>query len=259
MPLSLFWQSLLAWRRVWWAWAALIALLALGIEALYPALETGLAASGWAAGGARFLRQLAGASPADWVHAAGFQGLFAWAAAAFAICMGSRLLAGEREKRTLALLLAYPRSRLWFLLEAVAALFAAVLMQATALWLLLAAGAAVFRLPLAPAGLAAAAGLLALFGLVFGSLALALSMWSGSARIGGLGAAGALLLAYLSFTLLPAMGGAARLRQLSLFSVAFGANPLEGGFNLGGGAILLLLSLGLLALAWAGFERLDLV
>ncbi len=261
---SLFWQTLQTWRQAWWSWVAILALLSLAVEALYPGLGDDLfATSGLVTGLLRFLhlmsgRPLVSGPVADWIQTAGFEVFFALGVAIFAIWMGSRLLAGEREKKTLALLLAYPRARQWFLLEIIAALFVAVLALAVALWALLAVGAGFFHLTLSPGRLAAAAGQLFFFALAFGSLAMALSLWSGSARVGCLGALAALLLAYLAYAAPSFSDGLAWLRQFSPLSFAFGNQPLVNGFALGGSLALLAMSVACFGLSGVGFERLDL-
>lgn len=253
-----------AWRRAWWIWVAILALFSLAVEALYPGLSGGLfATSGLGTGLLRFLhlisgRRLANGPVADWIQTAGFEVFFALGVASFAIWMGSRLLVGEHEKKTLALLLAYPRSRLWFLLETIVALFVAVLALAAALWALLAVGAGFFHLTLSPGGLAAAAGQLFFFALAFGSLAMALSLWSGNARAGCLGALAALLLAYLAYAAPSFSEGLAWLQQLSPLSFAFGNQPLVNGFALGDSLALLAMSAIFFGLSGVGFVRLDL-
>jgi ABC-2 type transport system permease protein len=177
--------------------------------------------------------------------------------AIYAINAGTRAIAGEEDRGTLELLVAQPVSRSRVTLEKFAAmvigtLFLGAVMEVTVLAIN----------PLVDMGLdlgtvTAATVATVLFGLVFGSLALALGAATGR-RSTALGVPAALAIAaYLLDSLGQIVDGLGGVRKASPFYLAYGNTPLIDGLAVAQTLALVAIVVVLVPLGMAGFARRD--
>jgi ABC-2 type transport system permease protein len=204
------------------------------------------------------------ADPKDLMTAGGFISSRVYATVglvlmlAFAIGMGAASIAGEERRGTLELQLAAPLTRRRFLLETFAAMLTLIAVLGIALCLVMGLGNAAIDLDLSLESIVAATLGLALTGLFFGALALALGAATGSTGVArGVPAAvavGGILLNGLGAV----VAGFAPFRYLSPIYWFLGDSPpLLRGFSAGP---LVLLGAALVAVGFGavGFERRDL-
>ena len=171
--------------------------------------------------------------------------------------MGGGALAGEESRRTMALLLACPVSRYRIVLEKVIpmVLYAAVVGFLTFAGVSI--GSLVADLGMSVGNIAATAALQSLTGLVFGSLALALSAATGRTAIAVYGAVGAALFFHLFDSLGALNDGLADLAWLTPFSYYLGNDPLNAGIDWPDAAVLAAISAILIGLSFFLFQRRD--
>ena len=110
----------------------------------------------------------------------------------------------------------------------------------------------------ATAHLAAASLHLLAFGLAVGALALALGAGTGQRGLAAGVAAGITLVMYLVNGIAPVSDATSWLRYLTLFHYNEGGDPIANGIDAAGLAVLVLVTMLLLAVAVAAFERRDL-
>lgn len=172
------------------------------------------------------------------------------------ISMGARALAGEEERRTMALLLANPVPRRRVVLEKALAMVLFGFVVGLVTFAGVAVGSALGGLGIPVANIAATSLLATLVSLVFGALALLLSAATGLARVATLVPVGAALGSHV-MNALAELDGAAWGR-LSPFHYYLGSDPLQQGLAWGDAALLGMIVVVLLALAVPAFERRDL-
>jgi ABC-2 type transport system permease protein len=175
----------------------------------------------------------------------------------YAVVAGSSAVAGEEDRHTLDLLLANPVSRPRLVLEKAAAMVLGTVGLAAVLGggLVVVGRWAGMALPVGP--VAAAMLHMALLGLVFGALALAIG-----ATTGNLGAARAVpaLLAVVTYVingLGPQVSWLEPLQKLSPFYQYIGHDPLRNGISVAGIGVALAEIAVLVAVAVVGFRRRD--
>jgi ABC-2 type transport system permease protein len=198
-------------------------------------------------------------SPAGYLGSYVFGLLVPVLLAVFMIVVGSRAIAGDEEAGALDLVLAHPVSRPRLLLARLAALVTQVLVVCAVVFLLLLAISGPTKVSSVGAGhLAAASVQLALFGMLFAALTLAVGAATGrrSAAI-GVGTVVAVL-GYFANNLAPQVHALAWTQRLSPFSYYLGGKPLVNGLNLADCAVLLGVAVVLAALGLAAFRRRDL-
>ena len=171
--------------------------------------------------------------------------------------MGAGALAGEESRRTMALLLACPISRYRIVLEKVIPILLFAILVGFVTFAGVSVGSIIADLGMSISNIAATAALQTLVGLVFGSLALALSAATGRTSIAIYGAIGAALFFHL-FNSLGALNQAlADLAWLTPFSYYLGNDPLNNGMDWIDAAVLAALSTILIVLSFVLFQRRD--
>jgi ABC-2 type transport system permease protein len=173
-----------------------------------------------------------------------------------AIAAAAATVAGEEERRILALVLAYPVSRTRLLLSKGAAIALLVAALGVACWLGLLVSVALAGGGIGAGELAALALHLAFLGLAFGALALALGGVTGRRSVAAGGSAAVAVAMYLVNGLAPVV--ADWLQYLTFFHYYQGHEPLRNGVDLGQLAVLGAVTAVLLAVAAAGFRDRDL-
>ena len=173
-----------------------------------------------------------------------------------AIAAAAATIAGEEERRILALVLAHPVSRARLLLAKAAAIALLVAALGLACWLGLLLAVALAGGGIGAGKLGALALHLAFLGLSFGALALALGGVTGRRGVAAGASAAVAVAMYLVNGLAPVT--ADWLQYLTLFHYYEGHEPLRNGVDAGGLAVLAGVTIALLAVAVAGFRDRDL-
>jgi ABC-2 type transport system permease protein len=175
----------------------------------------------------------------------------------YAVTAGSAAVAGEEDRHTLDLLLANPVSRARIVLEKAAAMVLGtfVLASVTGLALILEGRWADMALPVG--GVAAAMLHLALLGVVFGALALAIGAAFGHAVASRAVPAVVAVVAYIVNGLAPQVSWLDPVRKVSPFYQFNGHDPLRNGVS--GAAVLIAVAtvVVLVSLAVGGFRQRD--
>jgi beta-exotoxin I transport system permease protein len=173
-----------------------------------------------------------------------------------AIAAAAATIAGEEERRILALVLAHPVARTRLLLAKGAAIALLVAGLGVACWLGLLLSVALAGGGIGAGKLAALALHLAFLGLAFGALALALGGVTGRRAVAAGGSAAVAVAMYLVNGLAPVV--ADWLQYLTLFHYYEGGEPLRNGVDAGHLVVLAAVTAVLLAVAAAGFRDRDL-
>lgn len=174
-----------------------------------------------------------------------------------AMSAGGRAVAGDEEDGMLDVLLAHPVGRARLVLERSAALAVHVAWLGLVVWVAVFAASAANDMGIPAGNIAAGAVGLALIGLVFGMLTLAVGALTGRRGLAlGVTAAFALT-AYLLNNLAPMVEGLENARKASPFYYYLGGSPLVEGFDAGGMAVLVGIAAVLAALAVWGLSRRD--
>lgn len=173
--------------------------------------------------------------------------------------MGARALAGEEESRTMGLLLSNPVSRSEVVVEKTLAIVAYALVfgfvTALGCWVgVLLGGQAEITLT----GIVSVSVLLALFGMVFGGVALLGSAATGRRKVAVWTTTAVALATWFMFTFLPLSDEAEFAAGLSPFAWYLGTDPLVNGMDWNGAALLVGTFLALVALSIPLFQRRDL-
>jgi ABC-2 type transport system permease protein len=179
--------------------------------------------------------------------------------AIFMVTAGSRAIAGDEEAGTLDLILAHPLSRPRLLLSRLAALVAAALFACAVVYVLLLAISGPTKISSIGAGhLAAATVQLALFGTLFGALALGVGAATGR-RAAAIGTGVVVMVfGYFGNNLAPQVHGLGWVQRLSPFYYYLDGKPLVNGLDLAGCAILLGVSVIFAAAGLIRFRQRDL-
>jgi ABC-2 type transport system permease protein len=177
----------------------------------------------------------------------------------FAIAAGSRAVAGDEEAGTLDLLLAHPVGRIRLLLSRFAALIVQLLLiNAAAFVALLAISGPAQLSGVSVAEFGAVVLQVALLGVCFGALAIAVGAATGRrALVFGVGA-GVAVVAYFADSVAPQISGLSWLQKASPFHWYAGGEALRSGLQLGGCALLIGVAAILVALGVAAFRGRDL-
>ena len=172
--------------------------------------------------------------------------------------IGARALAGEEQNRTMGLLLANPIKRSRVVLEKALAMLVYAIAVGVSTFLGVWLGSALGGLGINVGNIAATSLLATLVGLVFGTLALALSAATGRVRVAIFGTVGAALVFHLVNSFASLNDSLAGWARVSPFSYYLNTHPLENGMDWGNGAILAGLAVVLVAVSVVLFQRRDL-
>lgn len=176
----------------------------------------------------------------------------------YAVIHGSGTIAGEEERGTLALLLANPISRTRLLLHKAAAIVAALVTGAMTLWLGLIAWAAIAGIEIGAWKVFQGCLSIALLGIFFGMLSLAVGAATGRRGISSGVALAAGVATYLVNAFAPLISWLEPGRLATPFYYYGGSGPVLRGLNPLHVVVLLAASAALLAVAVWAFERRDL-
>ncbi len=261
MPVEVAMFDLRLRRRSLLAYTIGMAFYALVIVALYPQFKdsTSLDQLTKNDSAAAALFGLSGSltSPTGWLGANIYDNFLPLIMLLITVGYGASCLAGQDEDGVLAFTATLPVSREAILLQKVALLGAQALLLAAATMLCVLAGPG-FGLPIDVGHLAGISLGVALLGIDFGLVALAVGAWSGS-RGAALGISAALAaVSYVVGALAPVVAWIRPARYVSLFYWSIGNGQLSGGLTAGSAAVLALAGMGLLAVSVAAFKRLDL-
>jgi ABC-2 type transport system permease protein len=172
--------------------------------------------------------------------------------------MGAKAIAGEEENGTMGLLLSNPVTRGHVISEKTVAMTIHALTLGVAMFLGCWLGARLGSLDISAGGLAAASTQLALLGLVFGGLALAVGAATGRPRFASTLTAAAAVVAYFVWTFLPLSERLEPWAVLSPFHFYLGGDPLRNGLVWDHIAVLAAMFLTLALVSVPLFSRRDL-
>lgn len=174
------------------------------------------------------------------------------------IAIGARALAGEEENRTMGLLLANPIRRSKVIYEKTASMALGAFVVGFATFAGVALGSVLGGLGMSIGNIAATSALVTLLGLAFGALALALSAATGRPRTAIFGSVGVAIFLFVVNAFLPYSETFAGLAKWTPFYYYLTSDPLMNGMHWGHGAVLLALTVILVALSVPLFQRRDL-
>lgn len=203
------------------------------------------------------LQIIGGIGPGGYVVSQLFNVLGPLALLAFAVTLGTSLLAGEEEDGTLGLLMAHPLSRTEVVAAKAVTLVAMVALATALFWLGVTVSASYQQVGLDQANIAATCvHLFALSG-AYGLIGLAAGAATGRPGTAGAWAGTITAVSYLSATMLP-VAGLDQWSRLSPWHYYNASDPLTQGFDLG--HVTLLAAVGAIAVAVAviSFARRDL-
>lgn len=196
-------------------------------------------------------------TPEGWYQLETFGMMAPVAVMAVAIAIGAGALAGEESRRTMGLLLANPIKRSTLVIEKSWTMVLYSLAVGAATFAGVALGSVLGDLGMATANIAATCLLQSLIGLLFGTVAMALSAGTGRKHIAVFGAVGAGLTLHLLNSFAALNDTMVKWAAWSPFHYYLGNDPLNNGMDWGNAAILAGLSLGLIVLSSVLFERRD--
>ncbi len=179
--------------------------------------------------------------------------------AVLGISLGASAVAGEEDRGTMNLLLAQPITRTRLILEKMGAAVVLISLVGVALFATLAAANPLVELEFRYWGMASANIALALFSLVFYTLALAIGAITGNRGLTVGVAAGFTAATFFINGLAPLVDAVSWTRLLTPFHWLQDPNPLANGLAVGSTVVFLATAAGLTGLAIWGFNRRDIV
>jgi ABC-2 type transport system permease protein len=176
----------------------------------------------------------------------------------FTIGFGAGAIAGEEEQGTLDLLLANPLSRRRVVLEKFGALSAGTILLAIFYWVGLVIGITAVNADVSLLNLAATCFSVALLGIAFGTLSLAVGCATGKRGPAMAAAGGLAVVAFGLNAMAPTIDFLKPFRGLSPFYYYIGSDPLVNGLNIGHAGVLIGLTAVFIVVGLLFFERRDL-
>ena len=260
---SVFLKTLHEQRRGLLGWLASIVLIVLMYAAIWPSLRGQPSMTDFLDQMPEAFRSLFATSGADMSTPVGYIQIELMSfmgpmlVILYAVMQGSRSVAGEEERRTMDLLLAAPISRARVLLEKAAAMVAGTVGLTAVLGAALVIEGRLFDMVIPVDKLAPAMLHLALLGLVFGAISLAVGAVSGSAGLSRGVPAAVAVVAYLVNGLGPMVSWLDPVQELSPFYQYIAHDPLRNGVSGAAAAVAVATVVVLIAVAVWGFQRRD--
>ena len=246
-------------RRLLLGYTLGMALYALVVVVLYPQFRNAASLNQLSGSAAAALFGVTGSltSPTGWLDGNLYQNFLPLVMLLMTIGYGASCIAGQDEEGTLSLAVVLPLTRRGVLLQKVAALGiqAALLALATMMCVLVGRG---FEVSVGVTGLAGISLGVALLGLDFGLLALAVGSWTGSRGLALAVSASLAAASYLASSLASVVPWIRPAKYASLFYWSIADGQLEKGTSIAAAGVLLLVAAVLLFLSLAAFRRLDL-
>ncbi|HKT01554.1 MAG TPA: ABC transporter permease subunit [Rugosimonospora sp.] len=257
-----FTKALRDGRRALFGWALGIGLVAVMYSSFYPSISKpafAQALKNYPESIKRAFNIEDLTSPAGYLGSYVFGLLVPVLLAIFTVIAGSRAVAGDEEAGVLDLVLAHPVSRTRLLLSRMGALAVQVVLICAVAYLLLLAISGPAKLSSVGAGHLAAASLqLALFGICFAALSLAVGAATGRRAAAVTVSVVVLVAGYFGNNLAPQVAGLSWAQKLSPFYWYSAGKPLVNGVQLGWSALLVAVAAVLIAAATARFANRDL-
>lgn len=200
---------------------------------------------------------IGGIGPGGYVVSQLFNVLGPLALVAFAVTLGTSLIAGEEEDGTLGLLLAQPITRTSVLASKAATLLALVALATGLFWAGVTASAAYQQVELDQGGIAATCVHLFALCVAFGLVGLAAGAATGRPDTAGAWAGALSALSYLGATMLP-VAGLEQWARWSPWHYYNGSEPLTNGIDVGDLLVLSAVALAAASTALILFARRDL-
>jgi ABC-2 type transport system permease protein len=258
---SVFGKTLWDQRRSLLSWAIGITAVGVFYAAFYPAINNEQMRAALEAYPKGFLDAIGftdATSPAGYVGSTTFGLLGPALVIIMAAALGGSGVAGDEEAGRLDLALAHPVSRWSLLWQRFAALVVAMLVVCTVLVVALIAISGPADLEaIGPANMAAAGLHLALLGVLYGGLALAVGAATGRRSLVSLVIAVVGVGGFFGNNLGPSVEALAWLRDVSPFHYYSGGAPLRNGFQLGDAAVLAVATVVLVLAGGLRFDRRD--
>jgi ABC-2 type transport system permease protein len=245
-------------RRLLLGYTLGMALYTLVIVVLYPQFKDQASLNQISGSTAAALFGVTGSltSPSGWLDGNLYENFLPLVMLLITIGYGASCVAGQDEDGTLSLVTTLPISRRGALLQKAANLGVQAALIAAATMVCVIVGRK-FGLSISVANLAGISLGVALLGLDFGLLALAVGSWSGSRGL-ALGVTSAVAAAsYLVSSLAPVVAGIRPAKYVSLFYWSIGNGQLERGLSTADAAVLVIVAAVLLAVSAVAFDRLD--
>lgn len=246
-------------RRSAIGYSAGMALYTLIVVALYPAFKNSTSLDSLSGSTAAALFGVTGqlTSPGGWLNANIYGNFFPLIMLLLTIGYGAACLAGQDEDGTLALITALPIHRRAIVFQKASAMTLQALLLAVAVTVCVLAGRG-FQLAISPGDAVAVSVALALMGLDFGLLTMAVGAVT-TRRGTALGVgAGLAAVSYLLSALAPTVPGIRPGRYLSLLYWSAANDQISRGVSIGDFTVLVVVGLAALCAAVAAFDRADL-
>lgn len=260
---SVFAKTAYEQRRSLLGWVTAIVLLVLMYAAIWPGIRDQPSLNDFLDTMPEAFRSLFASSGADMSTPAGYIQIELMSfmgpilVILYAVAQGSRGVAGEEDRRTMDLLLAEPVSRTRVLLEKAAAMVAGTFLLSATLGLALVVEGRLFDMVIPVDRIAAAMLHLALLGLVFGAMALAVGAVTGDVGLSRAVPTGVAVVTYLVNGLGPMVSWLEPFQRYSPFFQYVGHDPLRTGVSGPAAAVAVLTIAVLVAAAVWGFQRRD--
>jgi Putative exporter of polyketide antibiotics len=256
-------KSLKEQRRAVIGWGIGLALVALTYASVYPSIVASAAAlHDYIQKLPEAIRSLIGGedytSPAGYLRTEFFSMMGPILFLVFSIGAGSRALAGEEEARTLDLLLSTPVRRHEVVRAKSIAIVAASAALAAVSFIAIELFGPPFDLSVGVLGLAATCLMLALLGIAFGSISLAVGAMTGRRVVANAVAGGIAVVAFIVNALGPSVGWLRPLRPASPIRWYMEPDPMLTHVSVASVLVLVGIAAAGFAVAWIGFERRDL-
>ncbi len=260
---SVFAKTAYEQRRSLLGWVTAIVLLVLMYAAIWPGIRDQPSLNDFLDTMPEAFRSLFASSGADMSTPAGYIQIELMSfmgpilVILYAVAQGSRGVAGEEDRRTMDLLLAEPVSRSRVLLEKAAAMVVGTFVLSATLGLALVLEGRLFDMVIPIDRIAAAMLHLALLGVVFGAMALAVGAVTGDVGLSRAVPTGVAVVTYLVNGLGPMVSWLEPLQRYSPFFQYVGHDPLRTGVSGPAAAVAALTIAVLVAVAVWGFQRRD--